>query len=415
MKKIFAFLLIATFIIPKSSFAAKDVITLNEKINSLLSEIETMEFLAKPQNLPKLSTDEKKRVIKNGVAWLQNSQESNGHFAYEYLPFDDTYRDDDNIVRQAGALFQLGEVARRDTGNVYDVSDNLKDGIKYFEKLSKPGRYNGKKFRCVVNFADSTTCKLGATSLALIGIVSFVEAEPEQKKEYEKLMGDYVQYILAMKKPSAGFSNNFYVDDNSAAEEESSFFNGEALLALTRYQNLNSGNSEVGRVINETFDYFNSPKVIYDTALYLWAMAAIKDMNADAPRAEYSTYAKRYTDWRKGPLATKRSSDHNTCAYIEGVASAYSIMENSLSPNEAKYYKEEIDFWLAKSALLQINQNDLVKYDSKTATFVRAPKPRLALGGFLTGHDELTQRIDFTQHCLSSYIQTLVDIEGETF
>lgn len=38
-----------------------------------------------------------------------------------------------------------------------------------------------------------------------------------------------------------------------------------------------------------------------------------------------------------------------------------------------------------------------------------------ALGGFLTGENELTQRIDFTQHCVSAYLQKRVDMDGLSF
>lgn len=412
LKKTFIFIMITAFLLPVSLLAdTHSVITPEEKTQALTEEIATLTKILKPELIEPLSREEIREVIGNGVDWLKNSQEENGHFAYEYLPYEGQYREDDNIVRQAGTFFALGEIYRQDKEDNYELEENLISAIQYFEFLSLLGQYNGYKFRCIVDREESETCKLGATSLALIGIIDLVETNPKLLKKYESLMNDYVNYILAMKKDGAGFRNNFFTSDNTSTEKESSFFNGEALLALTRYQNLDSKNKAVNKTINDTVDYIDSPAVPFDTALYLWVMAALKELNSDSPSEQYFDYVERYTKWRLEPYVSKRNMTHNVCAYVEGVVSAYSALDDK-SEEDLKIYKEEIDFWLAKSALLQLDGNDLVKFNAKkTELFTKAPDSQKTLGGFLTGHSELSQRIDFTQHCLSAYLQTLTDIE----
>lgn len=54
----------------------------------------------------------------------------------------------------------------------------------------------------------------------------------------------------------------------------------------------------------------------------------------------------------------------------------------------------------------------VVSHDGKLE-LLRVVNPAVARGGFLAGETELTQRIDFTQHCISAYLQKLVDIDKQ--
>lgn len=353
-------------------------------------------------------------VISNGVEWFKSAQEENGHFKYEYLPYENEYLNTDNIVRQTGALYLLGEVAVRDSENIHDLGDTIKQAISYFEDLSVVGKYNGKTFRCIVSKKGGNKCKLGSVSLALVGVLDFVTRYPAFKDTYTPLINDYANYILSMKMENKGFRNNFYTEKNTQTEDESSYGNGEAMLALVRYYKFNP-TVEVKEIIDETFSYIESEEVIFDSALYLWAMAAIKDMYDMWPKEKYLEYVKQYTDWRINGFRRYKNTSHNVCAYIEGVVSAYSVLESNVSQEEQDYYMEEIDFWLNKSSKLQIKENDIYRgvYENGKKVFVKLENLNQAVGGFLTGKNELTQRIDFTQHCVSSYLQKLVDIEGK--
>jgi hypothetical protein len=84
-----------------------------------------------------------------------------------------------------------------------------------------------------------------------------------------------------------------------------------------------------------------------------------------------------------------------------------------LSAIELEKYDRELEFWLSKSSDLQIQESDAFRYISDTKSFGALQDESKALGGFLTGLVELTQRIDFTQHCLSAYLQEHVDIDGQ--
>lgn len=368
--------------------------------------------------LPKatLSAEEMRAVIANASAWLVRSQEESGHFRYEYAPYEDTYLDDDNIVRQAGALFELGEIIRHDKKDVLELGPTIASSIEYFEELSRADTYNDIDFRCIVRYEGSDTCKLGATALALIGIMSYVEAYPEMHSEYEELIADYIAFIKAAKieGTNEGFRNKHEIGEDSQSEAESSFSNGEALLALARYYRYYKEDIEVAELAQSTFSYLTSTE--YDSPLYLWMMAALKDMQVLWPNALYAPYASDYTNWRITDRSRFRDTKNNYCALAEGITSAYSVLKDTMSTPERAALRREIDFWNNKNLQLQIGDQDMVRYVRRGDTLERQVirNMNVAHGGFLTADNKLTQRIDFTQHCISAYLQVLTDIEGKT-
>ena len=109
-----------------------------------------------------------------------------------------------------------------------------------------------------------------------------------------------------------------------------------------------------------------------------------------------------------------RGSTHNMCAYVERVVSAYSVLEPTAKEEEKEKYLEDINYWLSKSAKLQITERDINRlvYNDGKASFAFLQNSTRNIGGFVTGENELTQRIDYTQHCVSSFIQKKVDIDN---
>lgn len=393
-------------------FAESNIDVLLKKLNALEEYLEQLTFPRTPgtQALP---NEEMREIITDSVKWMEEAQEQNGHFAYEYLPYEDAYWEDDNIVRQAGALFELSEVARRSSVKDEGVHQTIERSITLFEDLSPEHEYKGEKMRCVTNTKESSTCKLGSTSLVLTGILGYVEASPEKTDAYADLIEEYAAYIMAAKKPDTGFRNEYKVDAGFRSEKESSFSNGEALLALTRYYQY-SPKEEVKKVIDGTFEYLKDTQ--FDTGLYLWIMAALKDMQVLWPNSAYVAYGKEFTNWRIASVAPYRGTGHNYCAAAEGFASAYSLLKGNTTEAYEKSLRQEIDFWNKKNAGLQIAAGEtyrVIKQDG-SLYFKEIKNMEQSRGGFLTSDDRLSQRIDFTQHCISAYLQTLVDIDGQT-
>lgn len=396
----------------EATLTADAVDTLHTQL-SAISDYITRTFA--PEDQTSLTNSELRAIVSLGSVWLINAQEENGHFRYEYAPYDDEYAEDDNIVRQAGALYELGEIARRDEEDTLKTAEAIERAMDYFEALTREDIYNDMIFSCITINSVSNRCKLGATSLALSGLLGYLEQNPDRIPEYQARAESYISYILAMKKPNAGFRNKYRIGESAQSEAESSFSNGEALLALVRYYQLNP-HEDIKEAIDETFAYLRDEP--YDTALYLWIMAALKDMKVlwSGESETYATYTRAFTDWRIDSVLRFRNTNKNLCAYAEGIVSAYSVLDGETEEDKLQELRNEIDFWNTKNGTLQLSESDRyrVVMENDTLILKAQPKPEQAFGGFLTSDTALSQRIDFTQHCISSYLQTLVDIEGET-
>jgi hypothetical protein len=355
-----------------------------------------------------LTEEELRGSIESGVVWFKNAQEENGHFRYEYLPYEGTYRNDDNVVRQAGGLYALGEILRKSESDTLDLSRTIEKSIGYFETLSRLDERTGA--RCIVRSATSVRCPLGATSLALIGILGYVEHAPEKARQYDSLITDYHRHILTMQKEGGGFRDVHSVGSAKSLDTESSFSNGEALLALVRMYR-HDPSEETKRAIDRAFAYLSAQP--FDANLYLWIMAATKEMYALWPSDTYLTYAEKFTSWRLERGALQSGSKRNYCAYAEGLASAASILEGEKSEGVHARLRKELDRLNRNHLALQIGARDTYRVITPGGVLriAELKEPARAMGGFLTEDSEPTERIDFTQHCIVGYLQTLVDIE----
>ena len=398
--------LVTPFSNAEASHTQNAIATPEEKVNALQSYVARAYGTRTP-----LTNDELKTSIEAGTAWLINAQESNGHFKYEYLPFEGTYRADDNIVRQTGALYALGEVRRRTGGEAPEIDHAMEKSISFFHDLSREGTQNGKTFSCIVKNEKSSRCPLGATSLALVGLLSYIDVHPEKSGAYKKQIGAYASFILAQQKANGGF-RNLYAHKGTANDDESPFSNGEALLALTRYYQYHP-DAAIKTAIDKAYDHLKVQP--YSGDLHLWIMAALVDMNTLWPKEEYKTYARGFTEWRLHSGNRASRNTHNYCPYVEGIASALVLLKSDAKEKNTAFLGE-LETRNRFHFMLQLAEKDAVRVlnEAGNVQFKTLAQPsNLAIGGFLTGDTALTQRIDFTQHCITAYVQTLVEIRGQ--
>lgn len=350
-----------------------------------------------------------RNAIKAGADWAVASQEETGHFKYEYIPASDTYRADDNMVRQAGTLFMLSEVYKAQADKDPKIAVAIEKSISYFETVTRKG--NGT-FSCIVKSEHSNVCTLGSTSLALVGILNYVDVLPQKKAVYKEQIEAYKNYLLQAKFKDAGFSAS-YTPARGFEKKESSFFNGEAMLALVKYYRYRS-DDEIQQILFDSFAYLAAAPT-YDNNLYLWIMAALKDMQTLWPNPAFAAYARRFTIHRMAGTKTLHLNQHNYCPAVEGMTSAYSILKEQADGSYVSDLKTEINYWLARTEYLQVSGTNPyhLAVINGVPQLLRFPNLKVAEGGFLTGGDEVTERIDFTQHCLSAYLQALTAIESQ--
>jgi len=407
MKKIFTILIAVTLILIATVIGVKLV----EK------EKNEDKRIADIKNMDALSEEELRETIQLSMEWIKNAQEENGHFKYEYNPFYDTYSENDNMVRQAGTFYSMGEVLVRSEGDKYGLKVPMQKAIEYFKPVTFEGEEGSKTFKCVLKTENN--CSIGATSLAMIGMLDLIKKYPDLIPDYEFLIKGYLDFIVYMHNPTAGFRDGYYLK-GAKSEKESPFGNGEAFLALVRYYQYKQ-TDEVKYLINDVGEYFAKYFTENkDDNFYLWGMAAIKDIYKTDLDKDYFDFVKEYTDWRMAKFIPQRNTYKNKCAYIEVIASAYSTLQEEMSGEELIPYLEDLNIWLKNTKKLQITENYLPEVtikDDKGKVLEKNPEiknMKYANGGFLTSLMDPVQRIDFTQHCASSYLQKLVDIDGKS-
>jgi hypothetical protein len=394
--------------------------SLSELLVALTREVSLLEddllAVQNRQQPGELAPEQVRDIIESSISWFREAQEENGHFRYEYHPYSNEYTSDDHVVRQAGALYALGGILRRDREDPYGVSAVIDRGIDFMKGRTIEGTHEDQSFSCILGIAGGQTCFTAAAALTLISLIDRVEASQTPRSDHLSLIRAYRNNLVAMQLPSGGYRNYYYSHRDTQSDGESSFTNGEVLLALVRYAAYDPNDTEVTELIARTLAYLTRGRETYDFGLYLWAMAAIKELSStDYLPQSARLWAEGYTTWRIDSFASRRWSQHNMCAYVEGLASARSFALFENDADELIRLDNEINHWLNRSRHLQVLDRDTIRLiRSEDDTVLAHLKiPSRAYGGFLTGRNELTQRIDFTQHCMSSYVQDLVDLRGQ--
>lgn len=406
MKIITAVLLSSLFLAQAPSVFASSTQDLNQQVEAISEYINYAKGIATP-----LTDEEMKKVIQDATDFAVTAQESNGHFGYEYVPTEDRYRADDNMIRQAGMLFMLSEVYKHQTKKDPEVAAAIEKSISYFKTQTIKSRTADGNFSCITNKLGTKVCSLGTASLTLIGILNYIEVHPDKKSQYKDLVTQYGHYLVAARFPDAGYSGR-YTLSKGFGKEESTFYNGEAMLALVKYYQYHPEET-VKELLLNSFVYLDADPNP-DPNLYLWIMATLKDMERLWPRPAFVTYTSEFTNTRLYTARTLHQTPRNHCALFEGLASAYSILKDHQSGTDLKVLNSEIQFGLARTAYLQVDQTNPYRLaiSGENVALLKIPNLTVAKGGFLTATDELTERIDFTQHCVSSYLQALTAIDG---
>jgi hypothetical protein len=138
-------------------------------------------------------------------------------------------------------------------------------------------------------------------------------------------------------------------------------------------------------------------------------MAALVERARTTPDPTLSTYGREFTTWRIGTALAFTGRTRNYCAYAEGLASALTLMRGNVEAALWDDLKRELDTRNRNHLALQLTDHDRVRVLSEAGTlaFRELANGARARGGFLTGDSEPTQRIDFTQHCITGYMHTL--------
>jgi len=340
------------------------------------------------------------RSIETLADYLIYRQKPDGLFTYQYEPAWNRFTDDDNLVRQVGAVMAVSAYARESGRAGAKAAADL--GVRYHLQGLRdvPGRSDA----AYIATADGRH-KLGVTALLCLAL-----AEHPDAGRYAETRRKLVAGMLTLQRESGMFATAFPPAREFVAQD---YFPGEALLAMANQQR-----HEPSANILDAFDraiefyrgYFRDRP---SPAFVPWQVQAYSIIAQATKRDDYVHYVFELTDW----LADKQLTDQNcpwpdlwggiasyqpgragvsTASYLEGFADALSLARAVGDEERAGRYERVVRY--AARFVMQL------QFRKEEAYFVRSLQD--TVGGIRTSPALNLLRIDHCQHALTALTKT---------
>lgn len=326
------------------------------------------------------------------AAYLKEAQRPSGLFRYEYDFVREMESPRDNIVRQAGTGYALGEyyVHTRDES----VRKTIILALRAYSARSIPAG----KGRLVSGDGKAGGARAGATALALLTELQYAKASGDGR--FEKERNQWLRGLLALHRPGGGFRKA------PGAKIESDYYNGEIWLALGYYDRFFAGRADVGKVLKEVDAHFLARYSAAPTVkFYHWgAMAALQRYEASREK-RFARFAVRQTIAFLDRLNPRLKEHVNTCYAAEGLISAYALREaGEMSTGVRDRLLRRIHAEMRKNREFQIQLFQWILPVKKRFYMFSGRLPDF-VGAFVNNSYWPKTRIDHTQHCLSAFIK----------
>jgi len=331
--------------------------------------------------------------------YMTYRQLESGLFTYQYDPGGDAYSDEQNLVRQVGAVVAMAVYARASGKSASRAAADL--GIRYHLQGLTP--VSGVENAAYIATADGRN-KLGVTALLALAM-----AEHPEPDRYASTREQLVNGMLLLQRPSGMFVTAFRPDVEVQAQD---YFPGEALLATAAHYRLDPSIrilEAFHQAISFYREYFRggpSPPFVP------WQVQAYTLMAEQSKRRDYVEYVFELTDW----LAQMQLNQQNcqwpelwggvstyqpgrvgvaTAAYLEGFADALKLARAVDDTERSERYERVVREAVRFVLQLQVRPEE--------AYFIRSPRD--AIGGIRTSPSLNRMRIDHCQHALIGLIK----------
>lgn len=369
---------------------------LSPQENSALSQTESK---TKEEKMP-LTREILNESLQLGSNFLLENQKPEGNFEYEYNFKTKEYIEDDNQVRQAGALWGVSLLHAENPSE--ETEEALKKGLAFFRNHSQETNFGG---RFIVYPGDSqgSTGTIALVSLALIEWLKSDESI-ENRAQYEADLSEYLSFLRSLRMENGQFFSRFQHKNGSGVGNPSPYFDGEALLALTKAAKYMNDSERIP-------DIMDSAEAMYTQNVTL-ALQKDKDSNTTKGFYQWGSmafyeiftakwegsepYAKRTIEMAYWMIDTHKilQKTRNTAYAYEGIISAYELAYLTKDTKAQEYFQNVIETGLQKLTSWQVGnslENSYLKANVDTTD-------QKAIGGIMNSKDEPTLRIDVTQH-----------------
>lgn len=348
------------------------------------------------------------RSLELGRAFLLAHQKPAGNFDYEYDWKTLTQSQDDNEVRQAGALWGVALIAqdRLDPS----LSAALERGFGFFESHARPGRNDT---RCVA-YPGSRQGSTGTVALLALAYVDYLRTvdrdanDPRYAQHRERLNG-YLSQLAASTNGDALFHGDFDVKDCKPFGEPSPYSDGEALLALVKaakYRGRRDLEPLIRRAADATRLHHVERALAEDAdsdttkGFYQWGSMAYYELATSGWRDtdRHGRTVLELADWMIDVHRTLKRLKNTGYAY-EGIIHAYEMARIRNDEERRLKFGCAIDMGLERLLTWQVGS----PYANRFAS-AADPQNRLALGGVQNAAAESALRIDVTQHQMHAVV-----------
>lgn len=319
--------------------------------------------------------------FQQGVTWLLAQQNPNGDFCYSRQVVSAKPGLDNNIVRQAGALYALAHAYHY--APQPQLAKTLTLGWQYF--LSQSQTENNRTW-----IQTGPVIKTNATSLVILSLLEAQEAGLRLSQLQKRWLNRLINFVLSCQRSDGSF---IYSSKNPI--KRSDFNDAEAFYVLSRVDKTNflhyQGASKRSlSYIQSTYQEGN-----WSTPAYAWTMAAIRHSSFDI-RHSLFPYAQAYTQavWnqRLFPMLegkTELSAGH--ASHAEGLGQILHLAKD-VDNAWFKLWKSRLEAVLTRLQTLQLGNPACPRSNYHSAL----------TGAFLSKAGRQTVRIDITQHNLSA-------------
>lgn len=338
-------------------------------------------------------------VIARLADYMAYRQLPSGLFTYQYEPSHDAYSEENNLVRQVGAVAAMALHGAWSGQSATTAAAAL--GIEYH--LQGFVEIPNVKQAAYIATANKKN-KLGVTALLAIAMADHADAKRYADKREQLING-----MLWLQRPSGMFITAFPPAEEIGSQD---YFPGEALLAMAKQYQIRPAMPIVeafDRAIAFYREYFRGAP---SPAFVPWQVQAFSIMARHGKRKDYVDYVFELTDW----LAAKQLNASNcswpemwggiasyqpgragvaTASYLEGMADALTLARDFGDAKRARRYERVVREAARFVMQLQVRPEE--------AYFVRSPRD--AVGGIRATPALNLLRIDHCQHALVGLIK----------
>lgn len=370
---------------------------------------------------PPLTREILMQSLEAARAYYLNQQKTDGNFKYLLDISDGKTSDDDNQVRQAGAIWGLS-CLNRDFFNE-PTRRALLLGFDFFIQNIKTLPTG----ETVIVYPGEKNLNSGTVALFCLALTDFLAGQDKYldqntKDKYRRILFTHLNFLRTMELDDGSWSRAYELSSGIRKPISSSYYDGESLLAYCKAARLYNRKDLIRRI------NFALPRLIHRYIVQTWRPDGDQDLTkgfyqwgcmafAEYVEAGWEPHAKLAADaamalawWQidENQLEAKKA---NVAYAVEGLAATWRIAKMTKRQEEEKRLKSVIDNIMGKLILCQY-KGPFMQYNPYLMSLKNVVPE--AYGGITAAPNSPFVRIDNVQHQVHATLLMLEHLYPET-